>query len=122
MPKQQYISPREQRSADYKNFQEDSQRQQQLDTQSQAQMLQMLHGLYGLQQQQQMTPLQMQALQAEIQNRGYEGQQKQFDLAHAQEGFDAKLASEKAVQDYHNRQVGPQLPHEFPYLPQDAQQ
>lgn len=68
---------------------------QQGDQQQQAAMMQMLMQLYGLQQQQQMDPLKMQAMQQEA-------QAKQFEMQHAPELLQGKLAGDKAQQEYYS--------------------
>lgn len=111
----QRISPREQRGAEYQNFQEGSQRQQQINAQSQAAMMQQLAGLLGIQQDQQMNPAKLAALQTDTAS-------KQFETQHAPEILASKLAADKAQQDYYGQRAEPTLPHGFEYLPPDAQQ
>lgn len=55
-------------------MQEQDLRQQQVDQQSQAQMLAQLQGLYGLGQEAQMSPLKMQALQAQTEAQNFQNQ------------------------------------------------
>lgn len=92
-------SSRDKRLQSFQSMQEGDQRQQQIDSASQAQMLQQLATMYGLSQQSELAPLHQQELQANIAS-------KQFETQHAPELLAAKLASEKAQQDSAAAQAG----------------
>jgi hypothetical protein len=84
-------SRREQKLNEYSQFQEGAQRQQALDANSQASMMQQLAQMYGLQQQSQMDPLRMEQLRASTEAQ---------DLANEQQRFQNDWAQPNAMQGY----------------------
>lgn len=108
------LSPRDKRAARLALMQETDQRQQQIDTQSQAAMLQQLGQLYGLQQQAERSPLELQALRQanETAQYGLERQRQldpvQLKALQAQTeaaAFQHQWAQPRAMQEFNMNQA-----------------
>lgn len=87
-------SPRERKVTQYHQMQSGNQQQQVIDQQGQGSMIDMLKTLYGLHAQSQIEPLQMQALQQDVQAKGFENM-------HAPELLQSKLGADAAQQAYY---------------------